>query len=295
MVDLAPQLTALVELRAQDGSMTATAEALGVAQSSISRRLHALESALGVPLLMRDGRNVRLTQQADALVADCVTPLASLERALARVAASGDPESGSVRFGFPLTMGSGIVPELLAAFHHRYPRIHLELRQAHGAELVAELEAGSLDLAITIPPADHLRHRILDEQEIVVAVPERHRLAGRDAVCLAELSDEVFIANPASYNLRQLTEGWCREAGFDPNVAVEITEFTTIAQLVDRGLGIALLPRSAVDSVGIVEIPVGSATLRRSAALVWPTEVTTPAVDRLAGFLVAEFDREPTR
>ncbi|ALG84970.1 LysR family transcriptional regulator [Gordonia phthalatica] len=289
MVEFAPQLTALVELGAQSGSMTATAEALGVAQSSISRRLHALESALGVPLLIRDGRTVRLTSQAESLIADCAGPLAALERAVTRATAAADPESGTVRFGFPLTMGAGAVPELLAAFHHRHPRIHLELKQAHGAELVADLEAGALDLAITIPPAEHLRHRELGEQEIVLAVPERHRLASRAAVDLADLAGEVFIANPPSYNLRHLTEAWCREAGFHPDVAIEITEFTTIRELVERGLGVALLPRAATTDVGIVEIPVSSPQLRRSAAMAWPTDVTTPAVDLLAAFLLDEF------
>lgn len=289
MVELAPQVAALVSLGAHRGSMTATAEALGVAQSSISRRLHALESTLRVPLLIRDGRVVRLTAQAEALIADCAGPLAALERAVIRVTAAADPESGTVRFGFPLTMGVGAVPELLAAFHHRHPRLHLELKQAHGAELVADLEAGALDLAITIPPAEHLRHRGLGEQEIVVAVPERHHLASRGGVALVDLAGEVFIANPPAYNLRQLTEKWCRDAGFRPDVAIEITEFTTIGALVERGLGIALLPRSVSAGSGIVEIGVSSPILRRSAALAWPTAVTTPAVDLLADFLLGEF------
>ncbi|MBM7368944.1 DNA-binding transcriptional LysR family regulator [Gordonia hydrophobica] len=295
MAELSPQLTVLTELAARGGSMTAAAEALSVSQSSVSRRLHALESDLGVPLLIRDGRNVRLTAQAEALVVDCAGPLAALERAVARATAAADPESGTVRFGFPLTMGSGDVPELLAAFHHRHPRIHLELKQAHGAELVADLEAGFLDLAITIPPAEHLRHRVIGRQEIVVVVPERHRLARRASVDLGELVDEVFIANPRSYNLRQLTETWCREAGFDPDIALEITEFTTIRELVERGLGVALLPRGTTAVVGVAEVPVASAALRRTASLVWPTDVTTPAVDLFAEFLLTNLNSPTTR
>lgn len=288
MAELAPHLTALTELAVQRGSMTAAAESLGVSQSSISRRVHALEATLGVPLLLRDGRNVRLSAQAERLVADCAGPLASVERALARLTASADPETGAVRFGFPLTMGSGEVPELLAAFHHRHRRIHLELRQAHGAELIHALESGALDLAITIPPPERLRSRVIAEQEIVVAIPEGHRLARSSAVELGQLVHEVFIANPPSYNLRQLTEEWCRDAGFDPDIAIEITEFTTVRELVERGLGIALTPRSGTPTEGVIEVPVVPKPLRRSAALVWPTEVTTPAVDLLADFLLGQ-------
>ncbi|GAC78959.1 putative LysR family transcriptional regulator [Gordonia malaquae NBRC 108250] len=283
--DFAPLLRALTALDAHGESMTVASEALGVSQSSMSRRLHALEERLSVPLLVREGRNVRLTPAARSLLDDLRRPLAEVERALERAASDGDAESGRIRFGFPLTMGSGDVPEVLAAFHHRNPHVHLQLKQAHGAELIADLRAGELDLAITIPPADETAHVLIGSQEIVVATSERHWAAQRDHVSLDELVDEVFIANPENFHLRAATVEWCASVGFAPNIAVEITEFATIRELVERGLGVALLPRAGRQTPGVVEVQVRPQRLQRDIGLAWASTIRTPAVDRLSRFI----------
>lgn len=283
--ELSPRLRALTALESHGGSMTAAAAALGVSQSSMSRRLHALEAQMGVPLLIKDGRKVRLTPAALSLVADIRAPLAALEHAVERAVDAGDGSTGSVRFGFPLTMGSGEVPELLAAFHHRNPGIRLELKQAHGAQLVADLRSGELDLAITIPLAHEVEHAMVGSQEIVVAVPENHWSARRSSVALAELSGEDFIANPETYHLRRATQEWCAAAGYTPRVAIEITEFATAREFVERGLGIALLPRAGRPIAGVAEVPVAPETLRRDIGLAWASTIRTPAVERLSRFL----------
>lgn len=273
--------------------MTEAATALGVSQSSISRRLHTLEQLLGIPLLIRDGRNVRLTAQARSLVDDVRRPLLELHRALDRAVDDGDPETGTVRFGFPLTMGAGLVPELLAGFRNRHPRVRLELKQAHGAELLDDLRSGELDLAVTIPPATDLPHRVIGTQTIVAALPQRHRLAGRTEIGLAELADDVFIANPAYYNLRQLTEKWCGTAGFEPQIVVEITEFATIRELVERGLGVALLPAADDATPGVCEVPITGALLQREIALAWPSSIFSPVVESMFDYLMRNL-RRPT-
>lgn len=74
-------------------------------------------------------------------------------------------------------------------------------------------------------------------------LPDDHRLCSAPRLSLTQLHDETFIANPPSYHLRRLTEDLCRRAGFEPAIAIEITEFGSIVGLVGRGLGVALLPR----------------------------------------------------
>lgn len=283
---LAPQLRALVELVAQDGHMTQAASVLGVPQSSMSRRVHALEGELGVPLIVRSGRTVTLTPAARDLVAQVRGPLHELELAVGAVAGTADPEHGTIRFGFPLTMGSGKVPDLLTAFHRKHPGIRLHLKQAHGSALMAELRSGDLDLAITIPPPSNLRHVIIDTQPICAALPKGHDLATRASLRLDELQGETFIANPLSYNLRALTEAWCRQSGFSPAVSIEITEFATIRELIGRGLGIALLPHNNQPMPGMVEVPLsGDGDYSRDVALVWSPVPPTPASEQLSGYL----------
>ncbi|MFT9662022.1 LysR family transcriptional regulator [Mycobacteroides abscessus subsp. abscessus] len=288
---LAPQLRALVELAAHDGHMTQAALTLGIPQSSMSRRIHALQAALGVPLLIHDGRTVRLTPEARLLAARTREPLAELDHTLAEVTGDADPERGTVRFGFPLTMGSGHIPDLLAAFRHRHPGIRVLLKQAHGSELGAQLLTGDLDLAVVIPAPERLHHITIGAQHIHIAVPEDHRLAGAAQVRLGELSGETFIANPPSYNLRQLTERWCREAGYAPKVTIEVTEFSTIRELIGRGLGVALLPHDDRALPGIREIPLAGAGYHRAIALAWGTATRAAPTRCLNDFLLQHFSQ----
>ncbi|ANE80256.1 LysR family transcriptional regulator [Mycobacterium adipatum] len=285
MAELAPQLRALDALAVHDGHMTRAAHSLGIPQSSMSRRIHGLEKTLGLTLLIRDGRTVRLTPAAARLAERARDPLHALEAAVDVVAEEADAQHGIVRFGFPLTMGSGRLPTLIAEFHRRAPGIRLQIKQAHGSQLTADLKAGDLDVAVVIPASDTLRHSVIGTQPVLAVVPATHRLAGRKRLRLNELRDEPFIANPMSYNLRQLTETWCRTAGFTPSIAVEITEFATVRELIGRGLGIALLPHDERGTPDTVEIALTPNTYRREIALAWSPTAATPASRRLLRYL----------
>ncbi|MCF8607397.1 LysR substrate-binding domain-containing protein [Gordonia sp. HY442] len=284
-VELAPQLRALTALADHDGFMTGAADALGIPQSSMSRRVHALEQTLRIPLISRDGRAVRLTPAARRLAETVRAPLAELEAAVADVTDDADPEHGTVRFGFPLTMGHGAVPDLLADFNRSHPGIRLQLKQAHGAELVDDLRRGDLDLALTIPPPDGLPHTVIATQEIRATLPTAHRLAASSSIDLAEIAGDRFIANPTTYNLRLMTETWCRAAGFDPQIGVEITEFATVRELIARGLGVALLPVTDDPTDGTVQVPL-SGEHRRAVGLASATARLAPAARRLSDFIV---------
>lgn len=289
MGKLAPQLRALDALAAHGAHMTRAADSLGIPQSSMSRRIHALEKTVGVRLLIQDGRAVRLTPAAIRLAERARDPLHALEATIESIAGEADADHGIVRFGFPLTMGTGRLPTLIADFHRRAPGIRLQIKQAHGSQLNADLATGELDVAVMIPPSTQVRHTVIGSQTIHAVLPTTHRLATRRRLRLSELRDEAFIANPSSYNLRQLTETWCSAAGFSPAVTLEITEFATIHELIGRGLGIALLPhddRSAPNTVEIALTPTG---YQRDIALAWSPAAVTPASRRLLAFIREQF------
>ncbi len=295
MSQLAPQLRALEALDSQGGHMTHAADSLGIPQSSMSRRIHALEKTLGIRLLTQEGRTVRLTPAAVQLAEQTRRPLHELEAIVETIAGEADPEHGTIRFGFPLTMGVGVVPNLVAEFHRRAPGIRLQIKQAHGSELAADLKSGMLDVAVVIPPSGDVDHVVIGGQQIRAVLPAAHPLAARRRLRLDELHDETFIANPASYHLRQATESWCRDAGFVPHVPVEITEFSTIRELVGRGMGIALLPHDEHTSRKVREIPLTPNTYQREIALAWASTAVTPAARRLLTFLRAEWSIESVR
>lgn len=276
MLRLAPLLRVLDELARHDGHVTRAADALDIPQSSMSRRIHALENETGIRLLVPDGRAARLTPRAMVLAGHVRGPLRELEQAIGAIVTESDPEHGTVRLGFPLTMGRGVMPALIVDFHRRHPGVSLRLKQAHGSELAEDLRTGVLDVAVVIPAPADVGHVVIGHQEICACLPGDHRLAGRERVRLSDLSDEPFVVTPPAYQLRRLTETWCAEAGFRPNVAVEVTEFATAGELVGRGLGVALLPRGHVVR-GAVEITLGPGERQRPIALAWGPTSRTPA------------------
>ena len=290
----APQLRALVALVARDGHMTRAAGDLAIPQSSMSRRISALQSALSVPLLIHDGRSVRLTPAARELAARVRGPLAEVDQALAELGSDADPDRGTVRFGFPLTMGSGRIPDLLAQFHQHHPGIRVQLKQAHGSELNADLLSGALDLAVVIPAPAEGNHQIIGVQPVFAVLPESHHLATAAQLSLDALEGEVFIANPTTYNLRELTETWCRDAGYEPDITIEVTEFATIRELVVRNLGIALLPHDDRIPPGIVEVPLEGDHHTRSIALAWTTTTQAPPTRRLHKYLQDRYVKDPS-
>ncbi|GER22214.1 putative transcriptional regulator, LysR family protein [Zafaria cholistanensis] len=288
MARLAPQLRALEALAAQGGHMTRAAEALGIPQSSMSRRIQALEDHLGVPLLVHVGRTVELTPLALSLSRQLRGPLHELRHALDAAASTADPEGGTVRFGIPLTMGTGVLPDIIAGFHRQNPLVSLHLKQAHGQQLARDVAAGSLDLAVLIPPPAGVEHTVIGRQEIRAVLPPSHRLASRKALRVSELRGEAFIANPPEYTLRALVDSMCLKAGFEPSVAIEVTEFSLIRRLVQIGLGIALLPAGEVPQPGLAEIPLLPPAFRE-VALAWGPTARTPPAQRLLAFVRAAF------
>ncbi|MFC8382011.1 LysR family transcriptional regulator [Nocardia sp. NPDC056952] len=282
---LAPLLAAF-DAAAEEGHFTRAAQRLGVPQSSLSRRIRTMEQLLGVALFQPVGRGVALTPQGRDLYARTRGLVRALDDAVRQVRADADPDSGLVRFGFPLTLGPVSIPSLLAQFHTRAPRIRLHLVQAHGEALAEQVREGRLDLAVMIPPPSDLPTVDLGRQRIDLHVSRTHPLARRARIDLAELADEAFIANPPSYQLRTLLDSWCAAAGFTPRVVFEITEFETLRALVALGQGVALLPAAEVVNPDLAVIPIDGER-DREVGLVSGDHDSTLAVARLREFLIA--------
>lgn len=279
-------LLAAFDAAATHGHVTRGAAALGVPQSSLSRRIAALEALLEVELFQRAGRGVVLTPAGRTLRDHTAGLLPALDAAVRSVRADADPDAGSVRFGFPYTLGAVSVPALLARFHRQAPRVRLHLVQGHGEALAERIRGGTLDLAVIIPPPADLPTVVLGQQRIHLHVAEGHRLAGRARVRLEELAAEPFIANPPGYQLRSLLDSWCAAAGFTPRVQFEITEFDTLRALVAHGLGVALLPDAEQPHPATAVVRLNGRR-QRAIGLVSPRHRPTPAVTRLREFLVA--------
>ncbi|MFI0261913.1 LysR family transcriptional regulator [Streptomyces sp. NPDC017056] len=290
---LSPRLAQFVAV-ARTQHVTRAAAELGLPQPTLSRAIARLEADLGVQLLSRHGRNVRLTSSGRTLLAHAERALAHAERGGRAVQEDADPHSGRIAFGFPHTLGPSTVPDLLREFSRRRPRIRFQLMQDYGAALLSRLRTGELDLTLIAPPPDEpdVTARRVHRQRLRLVVPGGHPLAGRRQARLEEVRDDAFVCLPSGYGLRQITDRLCAAAGFTARIAFEGEEVETLRGLVAAGLGVALLPAPAVPRPGVVELDVEGPDAVRDIALIWMRgRQETAPVAEFRRFLLARRDR----
>ncbi|MBN6037295.1 LysR family transcriptional regulator [Amycolatopsis sp. 195334CR] len=248
----------VLRVLADRGTVTAAAEALYVTPSAVSQQLRALADELGVELLVRDGRRVRLTAAAHALLEHADALQEHWERARADLGGS----RRTLRFCGVSSAVAALLSPVAAAMHARDPRRRIELIEEESEECFRLLLAEQADLAVVLPtpaspPVDDPRfeQRVLHEDPQDLLVPTGHPLAGRRAVTLADAAAERWIVKPRENDTYDLLLSACAAAGFTPAIAHQVKEWFAISRLVADGLGVCLLPR-------IVPIPAEHAVTR---------------------------------
>ncbi|MFF2957465.1 LysR family transcriptional regulator [Streptomyces sp. NPDC057963] len=278
---------------AATGSFSAAARELGCTQPAVSQQMKALEASAGTTLLIRTGREMRLTQAGEALVRHASGILAGLTAAEEEVAAIAGLRAGRVRLvSFP-SGSSTLVPGALAALRAAHPGTRVSLVEAEPPRSVEMLREGDCDIALAFRYGasgaewDDLVVRPLLTDRLIGLVPEGHRLAGSAAVSIAELADESWIAGCPRCR-RQLVEV-CEESGFTPRIDFATDDYPAVVGLVGAGLGVAVLPELAIESVRPKRartVTVEPAIEREIVALTLPDLAQVPAVaatlDRLS-------------
>ncbi|MFE3993163.1 LysR family transcriptional regulator [Streptomyces goshikiensis] len=236
---------------ADQGTVTATAEALHLTPSAVSQQLTNLARQLGVPLLEAQGRRVRLTDAAHLVLRHAEAVFAQLERADAEIAGYLAGEAGEVRVGAFSTAVPALVVPAAAALRLTRPGVEIRVRETEAAESYELLSAGAVDLALSLaahaPSARDPRFtRIpLLADPLDVALPPEHPLARSPRLRLADLSGEPWIYG-GSGPWSQITLSACEAAGFVPEQAHSAAGWPAILALVEAGMGVALIPRMAV-------------------------------------------------
>ncbi|GAA1356645.1 LysR family transcriptional regulator [Streptomyces beijiangensis] len=270
---------------AATGSFSAAARELGCTQPAVSQQMKALEASTGTPLLIRTSREMRLTQAGEALVRHAAGILAGLTAAEEEVAAIAGLRAGRVRLvSFP-SGSSTLVPTALAALRAAHPGTRVSLVDAEPPRSVEMLREGDCDVALAFrygtPTAewDDLVVRPLLTDRLVGLVPEGHRLAEAGTVTISDLADEPWIAGCPRCR-RQLVEV-CESAGFQPRIDFATDDYPAVVGLVGAGLGVAVLPELAIESVrpkGARTVTVEPAVRREIVALTLPDLAQVPAV-----------------
>src|SRR5688572_8509814 len=219
---------------------------LHVAQPGLSQQIQSLERRLGVRLLERTSRQVRLTPAGSLLLTEGRRLLGETERAVDRVRRTGRGEIGRVTVAAIGSATYDVVPRLLRAHRGRYPEVELVLREMSTPAQVQALRSGEIDVGLLRVPADtgDLVVHTVREDRMALMLPEAHPLARKKRLPLRALAREPLILFPASPrpSWADTVIAACREAGFDPNVAQEAMESATVVSFVAAGVGIAIGP-----------------------------------------------------
>ncbi|MET3809611.1 DNA-binding transcriptional LysR family regulator [Arthrobacter sp. UYEF3] len=262
--------------------ITATADALGLPQSTVSRAIARASAVVGTELLVRDGRGVRLTAAAKVLLPHVDAALAEFQAGLGLVRHEAEVVRGRIAVSFQHTFGEAVLPLLISAFRQRHPQTEFNLSQGSRDGCLAELAAGDADLALTAPiaaPGRLISSAALYREPLRLVVHHRHPVARRRRARLAEIRQDPFVAMGPGYGMRSLTDALFREAGFRPRIAFESQDSHTARGLVSAGLGLSILPPGGqapgrhpagqAGDLGWVELALDSGLAFREIGLAW--------------------------
>lgn len=232
-----------------------TAELILLSQPALSLQIRALEKEVGVGLLERNRRKTMLTAAGLTFRDEAAGVVSQLDQAIRRARLAADGKLGLLRIGFISTAGNEIVPNLVRRFRESNPEVVFSLRNILTTDQIQMLSAGSLDIGfLRLPIAEHPELEVVavHREPFVVVTPLSHKLATRKRVALHELSGQDFVMYERSYapGFHDLIFGMLRDAGVVPNVCQTAGQMPTLISLVDSGMGISILPASAVKHSG---------------------------------------------
>lgn len=277
------QLRAFVAV-ARTGRFTRAARRLGTTQPSLSRRVQQLEAQVGAKLVVRTPAGVVLTSAGERFLGHAERALASVDAGRTAIEElAGDPR-GLVTLGSQPTISAYVLPPVLARFHERAPLVVLRLREGQADAIEERVASGELDLALMNLPVRRvdLAAQKLWQEEYLVAVPAGHRLASERGVALADLVAEPFAVVPGAAATLAL-QAACEERGLRPHVVFDADNLEAVRRMVERGVGLALLPRTMAEAAQgprLRVVPVTRGGVRRQVALVHRGEAFLTAAAR---------------
>ena len=232
---------------AEEANFTRAAERIHVAQPAVSAQIQRLEREVGQPLLDRSRRTVRLTAAGEAALPHAKAALAAVADMQVAVEELTQLVRGIVRLG-TVTSHSVDVPSLLADFHAEHPDVEITLSTDSSDALIEKVRTGGLDAAIVSVGPDErpegLDVEVVTDEAIQVAVSRTDELASRKTIRLRDLADRRLIALPVGAGIRHQFDAACATAGVSPRIAFEASTPLALADLAERGLGVAIVPAS---------------------------------------------------
>jgi DNA-binding transcriptional LysR family regulator len=243
---LLAQLEALVEV-ARRGSVSRAAEGLFVSQPALTARLKSLERQLGTPVLVRTGRGVRLSDAGKAFLPYAQRALEAVEEGVRVVGDMGRGGAGQLAVGAAPAVSTYVLPFILERLQAAYPSVQLAVRTGHSEEVLELVLREQVEIGLVRA----LRHPQIEsiplyEDELVLVTHPEHRFARLGEIAVGEIAHERLILFDRTSSYHDVTSTFLRQAGVIPRGVMELDNIDAAKKMVRQGLGVALLPYTAV-------------------------------------------------
>lgn len=252
------------------GSIAEAARRLNMTAAGVAQRIHALEADIGAQLVFRSGRTIRPTPTAAAIL-DRSRRLLRDARDIKSIATSG-LLSGELILGVIPTTLSGLLPDILIPFTKAHPKIDVRIVRDHSVALYHRVLDGQIDAAITSHPPFAVPKTcgwsLLRKEPFVVLTAKSLRMRDPHEI----LAQQPFIRLTRNVYAGQLIDNYLRKAGIKPKELFEIDGFELIAMMVDRGLGVSLLPdwpRPWPEGLLLRKLPLPDRSFQRRIGVLW--------------------------
>jgi LysR family hydrogen peroxide-inducible transcriptional activator len=235
---------------ADTGHFGKAAERSFVSQPTLSAQLKKLEEYLGVKLVERQPKNVKLTEVGRQIVVRARRMLDEGDEIIALARNNTDPFAGKLKMGLIPTIGPYLLPRVMQRLRKALPHLGLMLYEHQTEELLRRLRDGEIDLGVMALPASQegLDSRVLYEEAFTVALPNNHPLASKAAIKIADLKGQTLLLLEDGHCLRDQALEVCSRIEIREAEDFRATSLETLRQMVVAGLGITLLPETAVES-----------------------------------------------
>ena len=243
---LLTQIEGFVEI-ARQGNMRRAAHALSISQPALTARIQALEEELGAALFRRTHSGMVLTPVGHAFLPHAQRAIEAIRSGGALVREFEHGVIGELALAVAPAVSAYVLPELLARFTERHPNVRLLVRTGHSEEILELVVRGEVELGIGRQLRDpRVRSRPLYEDELLLVARPDHPLAIAGSVDVAEIRHAQLILFDRTSSYYDLTNALFRVAGVVPRGVTEVDNIEAARRMVERGLGVALLPGTAI-------------------------------------------------
>jgi len=236
------QIDAFVQV-AKHQSFSRAAEVLQLTQPSITARIQALERELGEEMFERSGRGVKLTDGGRVFLPYVERILQTLREGRDAVEDVRNVQLGSLRLGSAITISTYVLPKMLQEFSKLYPGIDMVVRTGRSEQVLNMLLSDEVQVAIVRAINNQELDSVhLYDDEIALVTYPHHKFAASGKATVAEAAGEPIVLFDRGSSYYGLINGFFREAGVIPNVAMELDSLEATKRMVEKGLGVALVP-----------------------------------------------------